>query len=180
MLWADNMQIPIGAPHAWTAEVFMNYVYDPEVQAKIAEDDPVRTPVKGVKEVLAKKDPKLAENQLIFPDAETLEDVHIFNKLSPDDEAELNDALPADHRGVSASPWRGDGARPRRRGIRIPRRRSRTCCWRRACCGWRSSSWCRCTSWRASRWRAGRSSPATTSPGSSRTTRTRSRTSTSS
>jgi spermidine/putrescine transport system substrate-binding protein len=91
MIWADNMQIPIGAPHAWTAEVFMNYVYDPEVQAPLAEYINYVTPVKGVKEVLERKDPELAENQLIFPNAETLAKTHLFNELSPDDEAELNE-----------------------------------------------------------------------------------------
>ena len=44
----DNMEIPVGAPHAYTAEVLMNFVYDPEVQAKIAEVQYV-TPVRGVR-----------------------------------------------------------------------------------------------------------------------------------
>jgi spermidine/putrescine transport system substrate-binding protein len=91
MLWADNMQIPIGAPHAWTAETFMNYIYEPEVQAKIAAYIQYITPVKGVKEVFQKTHPELADNQLIFPNAETLATTHIFNKLSPDDEAKLNE-----------------------------------------------------------------------------------------
>ena len=91
MIWADNMQIPIGAPHAWTAEVFMNYVYDPEVAAPLAEAINYVTPVKGVKEVLAKKDPKLAENQFIFPDDKTLATTHLFNELSPADETALNE-----------------------------------------------------------------------------------------
>ncbi len=91
MIWADNMEIPIGAPHAWTAETFMNYVYDPEVQAPLAAYINYVTPVKGVKEILEKTDPELAKNQLIFPDAETLAKTHIFNELSPTDEAELNE-----------------------------------------------------------------------------------------
>jgi spermidine/putrescine transport system substrate-binding protein len=37
------------------------------VQADIAEYVNYVTPVKGVKEILAKRDPKLANNQLIFP-----------------------------------------------------------------------------------------------------------------
>jgi spermidine/putrescine transport system substrate-binding protein len=90
MLSSDNMQIPIGAPHAWTAEVFMNYVYDPEVQAKITKTIQYFTPVKGVQEIFAKEEPKLAESQLIFPNAETLKKMYIFNKLSPDDEAQMN------------------------------------------------------------------------------------------
>ena len=45
----------------------MNFVYDPQVQADIAEWVNYVTPVKGVKEILAKRDPALAKNQLIFP-----------------------------------------------------------------------------------------------------------------
>ena len=45
----------------------MNYVYDPEVAATIAAYVNYISPVKGVKEVLEKKDPKLAKNPLIFP-----------------------------------------------------------------------------------------------------------------
>ena len=69
MLWSEDMVIPIGAPNPTAAEAFMNYVYEPEVQANIAEYVNYVTPVEGVKEVLAKRDPELAENQLIFPSA---------------------------------------------------------------------------------------------------------------
>jgi spermidine/putrescine transport system substrate-binding protein len=67
MLWSTSMEVPIGAPNAQAAEAFMNYVYDPKVQANIAEYVNYVTPVKGVKEILRKRDPKLAANQLIFP-----------------------------------------------------------------------------------------------------------------
>jgi spermidine/putrescine transport system substrate-binding protein len=67
-LWSDNMVIPVGAPNPGTAQAFMDYVYDPKNQAQIAEYVNYVTPVEGVKEILADKDPKLANNQLIFPD----------------------------------------------------------------------------------------------------------------
>jgi spermidine/putrescine transport system substrate-binding protein len=67
MLWSTSMEIPVGAPNPQAAEAFMNYVYDPKVQADIAEYVNYVTPVKGVKEILQKRDPKLAANQLIFP-----------------------------------------------------------------------------------------------------------------
>jgi spermidine/putrescine transport system substrate-binding protein len=67
MLWSEDMVIPIGAPNPTAAEAFMNFVYEPEVQANIAEYVNYVTPVEGVKEVLAKRDPELASNQLIFP-----------------------------------------------------------------------------------------------------------------
>jgi spermidine/putrescine transport system substrate-binding protein len=67
MLWSEDMVIPVGAPNPTAAEAWMNYVYEPKVQANIAEAVNYVTPVEGVKQVLAKREPKLAENQLIFP-----------------------------------------------------------------------------------------------------------------
>jgi len=67
ILWSDNMVIPVGAPNPTAAEAWVNYVYDPEVQADIAEYVNYVTPVEGVKEILAKREPELAKNQLIFP-----------------------------------------------------------------------------------------------------------------
>ena len=37
MIFTDSMQIPVGAPHAFTAEKMMDFVYDPEIQAPITE-----------------------------------------------------------------------------------------------------------------------------------------------
>ena len=54
MLWTDNMQIPIGAPHAFTAEKFIDFVYEPEIQADIAAYVNYICPVKGVKEIFEK------------------------------------------------------------------------------------------------------------------------------
>jgi spermidine/putrescine transport system substrate-binding protein len=67
MLWSEDMVNPIGAPNPTAAEAFMDFVYEPEVQANIAEYVNYVTPVEGVKQVLAKRDPELASNQLIFP-----------------------------------------------------------------------------------------------------------------
>jgi spermidine/putrescine transport system substrate-binding protein len=67
MLWSEDMVIPVGAPNPTAAEAFMNYVYDPKVQANIAAYNNYVTPVEGVKEVFEKTEPELAHNQLIFP-----------------------------------------------------------------------------------------------------------------
>jgi spermidine/putrescine transport system substrate-binding protein len=92
-LWTDNMQIPVGAPEPFTAEKFIDFVYRPEVQADIAEYVNYICPVNGVKEILAKRDKALAENQLIFPDEAFLEDTFIFRGLKPEEEQELDDAF---------------------------------------------------------------------------------------
>jgi spermidine/putrescine transport system substrate-binding protein len=68
MLWFDNMVIPVGAPNPAAAEAFMDYVYDAKHQAQIEAYVNYVSPVAGTKEVLLKQDPKLADNQLIFPD----------------------------------------------------------------------------------------------------------------
>lgn len=93
MLWSDNMQIPVGAPHAYTAQKLINFVYDPEVQADIAAYVNYVTPVKGVQEIIAKDDPELAENPLIFPSDEDLARARIFRELDADEDRELNEAF---------------------------------------------------------------------------------------
>ncbi len=92
-LWTDNMQIPVGAPHAYTAEKFIDYVYRPEVQADIAEYVNYICPVNGVQKILTDRDPELGKNQLIFPDEATLADAFIFRQLKPEEERELDDAF---------------------------------------------------------------------------------------
>jgi spermidine/putrescine transport system substrate-binding protein len=72
-LWFDNMVIPVGAPNTAAALEWMNFVYEPKVQADIAEWINYVTPVDGVREILTKRDPELGKNQLIFPDEQFLE-----------------------------------------------------------------------------------------------------------
>ena len=78
MIWTDNMLIPQGG-NAHTASVYMNYVYDPKVAAKLAAYINYVTPVKGAKEELAKTDPDTANNELIFPTEETLSQVKLID-----------------------------------------------------------------------------------------------------
>ena len=87
------MQIPVGAPAAFTAEKMIDFVYQPEVQADIAEYVNYVCPVEGVKEILAKRDPALAENPLIFPDDAFLENTFIIRGLKPEEEQELDNAF---------------------------------------------------------------------------------------
>ena len=70
MLWSTSMEIPVGAPNPQAAQAFIDFVYDPKVQADIAEYINYVTPVSGVKEILRKRDPALAKSELIFPSEE--------------------------------------------------------------------------------------------------------------
>ena len=74
MLWSTSLEVPVGAPNPEAAQALMNHVYDPKVQADIAEYVNYVTPVKGVKEILRRRDPELARNELIFPSEEYTED----------------------------------------------------------------------------------------------------------
>jgi spermidine/putrescine transport system substrate-binding protein len=91
MLWTDNMLIPKGAANKYTAELMIDFVYDPAIAAQIAAWVNYVTPVKGAKEALAAEDPELAESQLIFPSDETLAKVKIFKSLTEDEETLFND-----------------------------------------------------------------------------------------
>jgi spermidine/putrescine transport system substrate-binding protein len=91
MLWTDNMLIPVGAPNTAAALAFMDYVYDPEVAADITEYVQYVSPVAGVKEILVERDPKIANNQLIFPDEKFTEDCTI--QVSPEDEQTVTEAF---------------------------------------------------------------------------------------
>ena len=57
-LWFDMMAIPVGAPNPAAALEFINFAYEPKVQADIAEFVNYVTPVEGVKEILARRDPR--------------------------------------------------------------------------------------------------------------------------
>jgi len=77
-IWTDNMLIPKGGD-VYTASVYMNYVYDPKVAAKIEDYVNYICPVLGAKAVLLKEDPAVAKNELIFPTKEMLDNVHTID-----------------------------------------------------------------------------------------------------
>jgi spermidine/putrescine transport system substrate-binding protein len=86
----DNMVIPLHPAHRDAALAWMNYIYEPEVYAQIAATVQYIPPVVGTKEYVAKIDPKLAENPLIFPSPEILAKTHDFVELSAADEKKWN------------------------------------------------------------------------------------------
>jgi spermidine/putrescine transport system substrate-binding protein len=85
-LWFDMMAIPAGAPNTAAALEFMNFSYEPKVQADIAAFVNYVTPVDGVREILDKRDPALAKNPLIFPSEEYVADCFPFQEPPGDAE----------------------------------------------------------------------------------------------
>jgi spermidine/putrescine transport system substrate-binding protein len=77
-IWTDNMLIPKGGD-VFTASTFMNFVYDPKIAAQIEAYVNYICPVKGAKAEMLKIDKSLANNPLIFPTQQVLDNVHIFD-----------------------------------------------------------------------------------------------------
>jgi spermidine/putrescine transport system substrate-binding protein len=80
-IWSDNMLVPNLATHQANAEAWIDYYYEPEVAAKLAAWVNYICPVKGAREEMEKIDPSLVDNQLIFPDEETLSQTFDFMAL---------------------------------------------------------------------------------------------------
>jgi spermidine/putrescine transport system substrate-binding protein len=90
MVFTDSMQVPVGAPHAYTAEKFMDFVYQPEIAAEITSAVHYVPPVPAAKQLLEKSDPKIAQNPLVFPD---LTRAHNFKTFPADQEAQIDAAF---------------------------------------------------------------------------------------
>ena len=91
--WNDNFLVPIGATHKKNAETLIDYYYRPEVAAEVAAWVNYITPVEGAQEAMAEFAPELVENQLIFPDEDTLAQSHLFRSLTPAEEQSFGDAF---------------------------------------------------------------------------------------
>ena len=81
MLWTDNCLIPKAAKNPYTAQVMIDFCYDPKIAAQIEAYVNYICPVKGAAEVLLADDPDTANNPLIFPPPEILAKLHIFGGL---------------------------------------------------------------------------------------------------
>lgn len=90
-LWNDNFVIPIGTTKQASVHELINYYYQPDVAAEVAAWVNYITPVEGAQAEAEKIDPALAENQLIFPNAETLATAKVFRALSADEEQSFGD-----------------------------------------------------------------------------------------
>jgi spermidine/putrescine transport system substrate-binding protein len=91
--FTDNMMMPQKPPHPFAAETMMNYVYDPLVAARIAAFVNYVSPVMGAQQAMEKVNPKLANNQLMFPSAATQAKIHPYVNLTAAEERQMNDAM---------------------------------------------------------------------------------------
>jgi spermidine/putrescine transport system substrate-binding protein len=95
MSWADTMIWVTGSNRRDAVAAWMDYVFDPEHAARLTAEVQFVPPVAGVADVLlASGDEELAalaEDPLLFPDAETTQRLRAFANLPPEDEALCNE-----------------------------------------------------------------------------------------
>jgi spermidine/putrescine transport system substrate-binding protein len=103
IIWTDNLVIPKGAVNKYTAELMVNFVYDPKIAGQIANYVYYVSPVKGAKEELEKLNTDAPLDQslldLLFPPDDIVAKQVNFQFLSDELEAKMND-LYADLAGV--------------------------------------------------------------------------------
>jgi spermidine/putrescine transport system substrate-binding protein len=88
IIWTDNMCIPVGADNPVDAITYMDYVYQPEIQAKIEAYVNYICPVPAAKDVI---DPSLADSPLIFPTEADLANTHTYYVFkTPDEQSQWN------------------------------------------------------------------------------------------
>ena len=89
-LWVDNMVIPAGAPNPALAEVFMDYILDPQVSADIANYTAYASPNQtSIDQGLI--DEELLNNPAIYPSEEVLENLFIIDEV-PEAQNDYNNA----------------------------------------------------------------------------------------
>ena len=103
ILWTDNMAIPKGAQNPNAALAMMDFAYDPEVAAQMAEWVNYITPVPGAKEIIlqhaaeAESDEDreyletVANSPLVFPTQEMLDNLYSYKVLDEDEERQWNE-----------------------------------------------------------------------------------------
>jgi spermidine/putrescine transport system substrate-binding protein len=106
ILWTDNMVIPKGAQHPNAALEMMDYVYDPEVAAQIAEYVNYITAIPGAQEIIsqhaddaeAEGDQEtadylraVADSPLVFPTQDMLDRLHSYKVLDEEEERTWNE-----------------------------------------------------------------------------------------
>lgn len=99
MIWTDNMLIPKGAENKYTAELMIDWVYNVDRAARLANWIYYISPVKGVAEAITKLDPEAGSNPLLFPPADVIAKQHPLPNWNEADEAKVNELF-ADLTGV--------------------------------------------------------------------------------
>lgn len=79
MLWGDNFVIPANSPSKVTAEVFLNFLLRPEINARVANENFYATPNGAARSHIV---PEVLNDPVIFPPDEAIRNAEIILPLS--------------------------------------------------------------------------------------------------
>ncbi len=81
LLWGDNFVIPAGSPNQVTAELFLDFLMRPDINARIVNETYYATANEAAREYI---DPEILNNPVIFPPVEKLKNAEVILPLSPE------------------------------------------------------------------------------------------------
>jgi spermidine/putrescine transport system substrate-binding protein len=92
VIWTDNQCIPAQAQHPVDAITYMDYVYQPDIAAMIADWVGYITPVPASQPIVKNqlKDPGVASSPLVFPTTQMYDRTYRYRVLTLDEEKEWN------------------------------------------------------------------------------------------
>jgi spermidine/putrescine transport system substrate-binding protein len=91
--FTDNLMLPANVAHPYAAEKMFDYLYEPDVAAKLCAYINYISPVTGIREILEGSDPDIASNELIFPTDEIRERLKVYPSLSTREEQQMYEAM---------------------------------------------------------------------------------------
>jgi len=78
LVWGDTFVIPINSPNQSTAELFLNFILRPEVNAQIANENQYATPNQAARPFI---DPDILSDPVIFPSNSALKNAELILPL---------------------------------------------------------------------------------------------------
>ena len=93
VLMEDVLMVPKGAPNSDGAHELIDFYYEPEIAAQVAAYVNAVCPVAGAQDAMDAIDPELADNQLIFPDADSMKRMFTYKAMSIDDNSKYQAAF---------------------------------------------------------------------------------------
>ena len=81
ILWGDNFVIPSNSPNKETAELFLDFLMRPEINAEVVNETYYATTNEGAQPLI---DEEIKENPIIFPPSENLKNAEVLLPLSPE------------------------------------------------------------------------------------------------
>jgi spermidine/putrescine transport system substrate-binding protein len=88
ILWGDNLVIPANSPHKSAAELFLNFILQPEISAQIVNESYYSTPNVAAYPFI---NPEILNDPITYPSNEDLQNAELLLPLSPEGERLYNE-----------------------------------------------------------------------------------------